>query len=878
MDNYQGFQNEQQRNASSSAVFTDEEYYAFYDEGLEKDKKAVADIVASIVNKDKGEQGESGDDEDSSSERDAGGGLIETIRSWFNKYGSSVFGNGGVLITLLVMVVAIIASIVNIFSAFVEVNVELVQPSAAVSVLLAVGLFMFFVSTAYNQWNYDISKKAYLLILVSLFSVLCIRFYYSLINMVIVPLLLLPKPNEWVTPTKWMFLIRALTIMPTIFFSVMTIKTIAVTVFDPLSYNDISRFRILDHVDLRKNKKYLYDATVVRRLSNGRAFTIREHSRFEHMLINGPSGTAKTTCVITPMVNNDLNKKCINEDYVKNVVVKMLEKGELFMNAPTSDESFSIDAFSVTDKKFEKVLDELKRDHRQMGITVMAPDDSLTDSIYDLCKAKGVPCNRIDPIPAPDTNGKRKEGFVSFNPLYISPKTPSWRRSIEIIKAASLFADVLQAIQEMKGKTDPYFSSLNRSATVCFSICLCVTFEKIHHRQPTPADVQFVVNDFSRIRPYYDELVLVNQQNDNIYGFVCDFISYDCLGPGKDKMSDQSRGLRIIMNEFLSQPLLRRVLCPKEGEPILDMDKMLAEGQVTVVNFGKSIGGPESRGFGVFILLSFLDAVYRRPGTEHTRLPHMLCIDELPDIIHPDLEAALAQFRKFRCGVVMALQSLEQMKKNDTTKYLKGTLMEGCAHHFLFGRCSTTEMREYSELAGKQWISTESTRISETALTLDEPSLSTSVTETLEERDVVSATQIRGRLFQQITMFSVVNGNIISPFAGKVDFLKDSEKKPRKRVHYDWDALYSKYGTAYSIPDQKTEEEIAKHIPANDSHGRIFEHAAVATDTGFDGTEAAPTDADAIDLDSEDIVDEATSSATESTFAAADEDTGFCDL
>jgi hypothetical protein len=86
-------------------------------------------------------------------------------------------------------------------------------------------------------------------------------------------------------------------------------------------------------------------------------------------------------------------------------------------------------------------------------------------------------------------------------------------------------------------------------------------------------------------------------------------------------------------------------------------------------------------------------------------------------------------------------------------------------------------------------------------------------------------------------MFSVVNGNIITPFVGKVNFLKPSDRNPLKRAHYDWDALYSAYGTDFVAPDEETEIKISSGIPKEDDNAKFFDHTAASSDNGVNGTE-----------------------------------------
>lgn len=101
--------------------------------------------------------------------------------------------------------------------------------------------------------------------------------------------------------------------------------------------------------------------------------------------------------------------------------------------------------------------------------------------------------------------------------------------------------------------------------------------------------------------------------------------------------------------------------------------------------------GSDSTVFGLFFMLSMINAVYRRPGGEIKKLPHFFYIDELPVLLHPRIEGCFSLFRQFRVAMFVAVQSLAQMEKSNNTAFLKDVLLGNCAHHFVFGRAAAQE-------------------------------------------------------------------------------------------------------------------------------------------------------------------------------------------
>mgnify|MGYP006990126762 CR=1 FL=1 len=108
------------------------------------------------------------------------------------------------------------------------------------------------------------------------------------------------------------------------------------------------------------------------------------------------------------------------------------------------------------------------------------------------------------------------------------------------------------------------------------------------------------------------------------------YIREDLLGKGREKMEDQSRGTRNIINEFLLMPANREIFCSQQS---IDFDRALANGEVTVCNYNLASGDTDAVAFGLFFLLSFNNAVLSRPGNENTRIPHFFYVDELPVLI-----------------------------------------------------------------------------------------------------------------------------------------------------------------------------------------------------------------------------------------------------
>lgn len=129
----------------------------------------------------------------------------------------------------------------------------------------------------------------------------------------------------------------------------------------------------------------------------------------------------------------------------------------------------------------------------------------------------------------------------------------------------------------------------------------------------------------------------------------------------------------------------------------------------------------------------------------------------------------------------VAIQTMDQFEKNALTKYLKGVIL-GCAHIIVFGRSSLKDMEIFSKFAGIQDQIDSQTTISQTSLTDSDTKLSYSSRDTITQKNVVEEIDIRMKDFQEVTLFTEIDGRPLPPIHGRVDFLKKADWHPQKRA------------------------------------------------------------------------------------------------
>lgn len=572
----------------------------------------------------------------------------------------------------------------------------------------------------------------------------------------------------------------------------------------------INVFRITHHIDERKNKEYRYDLKIIKDLETGKVRSINENDRFVHMLVNGASGTGKTSSTFIPAICNDLNQKLRNRTIRERMLFKMLQEGKCIVVAPVKDVS---EYYVRPRKKYEKEYKEIYENYPDCGMTIMAPNNSLNNDIVALCEARKIPVNIIDPAKRYSEKYARRKGI---NPLLVDLDTDDTQRNIDITQVATAFAEVLQTTNEQNGSGDQYFRDINTSVTTNIAITIMLA-NCINRKYTKITEIQRCINCFGDLEPYLatiEDYYGINVQiplaantkkdvtadilnrnravsdrgsgRDNPYYETIHFVKKELLGAGREKMEDQARGLRNLINRILLDPRFKELLSADPSYTI-DFSQALRLNQVTVINTGLEFGQEKSTSFGLFNMLTYDIAVKKRKKEE--RSDHFLWIDEASQYMHKMYDDMVTLYRQYRVAVVLAMQSLSQMEKVSTTAYLKEVIM-GVGTHIVFGRVSANEMKIYSELGGLQDV--DIVQKSATHSSLLEESASQNYGERVQadKRNILEGANIRIRDFQEITVFTAKEGRVLNGFVGKLRFINKKEFEPVKAYRINWNKYY----------------------------------------------------------------------------------------
>ena len=751
---------------------------------------------------------------------------IESLKKWLKK--------NWIMIGTVIAIANSVLLATRYLLAIATINNRIVSNNPLYIITASVGpIIMWVLSTDTEYWNFH-NRKIFLIRLCIINAVaVFLQPVYSLTWRVVVPNVF--KIPITAAMTEGMIILLAQILL-------VAELAIAITVIIILIYPlllskeatiKIKKFKLKHHIDTRKYKENLYDMEVVKDLETGKTITVKEKDRFVHSLINGASGTGKTSSVYLPAIAQDMAQKEKNKIARTKVLISMLIKGEAYVKGPVRE----FNEYTVAPKeKYKKKYNELYKKYPDCGTTVIAPNNSIIDDIIKLAKAQNLNVNVLDPAASYD---KYENVIVKgINPFFIPFGLDEAERAVRISNAASVFSDVIIAVNEANGKSDVYFSDISKSVTTNIAI-VCMLAANIRGKQTNIKEIQNSVSNFELIKKNVKEIedhfhinVIApkldtsggssNEQitTDNIkkqsgarketsekdtenpYYQTILFIKSELLGEGAVKMFDQARGLRNLINKLLGDPRIKEILSADDAHRI-DFDQMLAENSITVVNTALEFGSEISRAFGLFFILTQKVSVLRRPKDK--RSTHLIWIDEVSQYMHQSLEEMFTLYRQYGVACYIAIQSLSQMEKSDLTRYLKGVFM-GAGTHIVFGRLSPDEMELYSTMAGASEVDVVQKTVSQSSILSDNPSITTSERSNPTMKNKMEGSDIRILDFQEVTVLTIDNGRVLEGKFGKVSFLQDSDFRQRPKYNINWDKLKDKIEIVEKEVDDQNEQ------------------------------------------------------------------------
>ena len=689
-------------------------------------------------------------------------------------------------------------------------------------------------STTIEFWNFRNRKVAFLCIYTAAAILTVFQPLYTAIWRGVVPQILKLKPNQALTEAMIVWMCRAALFVPLGLIGAFLGYTFFKAFLSPEGKEKLYRFKLTKVVDTRKNKEYLYDfKKVVRDLHTGEAVTLQEEDLRTGVLLNGPSGTGKTSSVIIPIVRDVMDQKVANKIERQKEIAKMLKKEEAnipyykadFAEKAITEEGF-IENAVVPEKGNEKKLYGILEKHKNAGITVMAPNNGYIKDVLRLAKARKIRVNVLDP--AYDWTKDFPETAIplKINPFYIPEELSEKERIIAINNRAAVFSEVLVALNEQNKESDIYFKDINLSMTSNIA-AVVMSGNAIRGRQTEILEIQAAIDNPMLLEPYiavieehyntrfetssiaqkktsvskaaeqaeanermrqaihnrdggtasgenadFDKIEeIIKRNRENPLFRACQFVKDEVLSDeGRQKMYDQSRGLRNLLSiKLLNDTRITNILSAHNREELLDFDRILANGEITLVNTAVEFASGLSTAFGLFFQLNLRTAVFRRDPKNKLNPPHFLIIDEVSQYVHQFYNDIVSFYRQYNIISCLSIQSLTQLESKESTKYLSN-LFQSIGTHIVYGRLSGREMKIYEEMSGQHLEEMVQATYSHNSLLASNPSITQSDRVTPNMVSSMTGSEMRYRDFQEVIVFTSQNGDVLKPFAAKVSF------------------------------------------------------------------------------------------------------------
>ena len=185
------------------------------------------------------------------------------------------------------------------------------------------------------------------------------------------------------------------------------------------------------------------------------------------------------------------------------------------------------------------------------------------------------------------------------------------------------------------------------------------------------------------------------------------FFSNSSLRKDTEKVAFQ---IASRLENLLRAPKIRYILCNRHTN--INFDDALANGEVTFICTRRGDSGKVAhKAFGLFFLLSMQNSVLSRPGSEKSRIPNFLYIDEFPDFLSKETETMFTMFRKYRVATTISAQSISQFALTTNKTNYNSVVLANCNNKvYTGGATPIEELNWWQKEIGtwKQWKITQS--------------------------------------------------------------------------------------------------------------------------------------------------------------------------
>lgn len=523
-------------------------------------------------------------------------------------------------------------------------------------------------------------------------------------------LLFVSVPNYTTIVTEFSNLIRPAFQAIAIYLPLVTFYPVFKWLFTGLNENKDIRDGINDYAGIDLSDKsvgmgpYTCENILCRDKIKGHLAKISESRRFDPALIVGYSGTGKTTMVFEPMMARDLEKKNFFKEVSKEMGFTALKTGIAHLNLPYDNnylnENFSLNMLSPVSGKeaiykayMKKMIYSDKSTngfiYRDVGVTLVSPDIDSVNRMADVARNYNIKPNIIDPN---DSNS------IGLNPFMFDDP------SLTSVAISTVIRGMYKTTHTDDEET--YRENSAAQAVENLSILLKVMYPRLHNGDlPNLEDMLKMLNDFSLIEDMCHKMEQIPELAEE-YSIQLGYFKKNFYG-SPELVAETGRYVYSAITELdnlLRLANVRNILCNRTNN--MDFDKMLADGQVTLVCTRRGdLGATAHKAFGLFFLLLMQFSVLRRPGNEHSRIPHFLYVDDFADFVGPATQPLYTLYRKYHVGTMISVQNLSQLGFKGQSKY-RDSVMTNATTKLVFGGLTREEAEVWEKEFNdhREWI------------------------------------------------------------------------------------------------------------------------------------------------------------------------------
>ena len=439
----------------------------------------------------------------------------------------------------------------------------------------------------------------------------------------------------------------------------------------------------------------------------GKSVTIPEESRYQSLFVCGGSGSGKTSLVYEPLFARDLERKYFFQEVSKEMGYTALKTNLAVLDAPYDNEylnkHFNLNMLIPQEGKEslykaymkKMILSSLGSDitYKNIGLTLMAPDYEVISHMINVCKNFGISYNLIDP---------ENPNSMGLNPFIYNDSS----------KIASTISAVLKAMYNTahNDAKEAYKEDFVMQALENVTILLKEVYPDLNEgKLPNMDDMLKMFTNFDLIEKMcmiLERKIQNDEQAQEKYQVLLTYFKKNFYndGPGRKSMEKYIYTIVSQLDNLLRIPGIKPILCNRYEN--VNFDEMLAKSQVTFICTRRGdLGAAGHKAFGLFFLIAMQDSVLRRPGTESSRVPYFVYIDEFADFICKDTEAMFTMYRKYKVGTTISTQNLQQLETPELSVNYRNTILSNCANKIFTGNAAYDELEWWSSEFGthREW-------------------------------------------------------------------------------------------------------------------------------------------------------------------------------